>query len=66
MMIVMLKMRVPVLGDFSMIFYWRKKNVCHFRPFVIGKTQCLRESGFKSYVLFDDDLEKQAWFDAPR
>jgi hypothetical protein len=34
--------------------------MCHFRAILIGKTQCLRESGFKSYVFYCCDVQKQA------
>ena len=35
-------------------------EMCHFRAILIGKTQCLRESGFKSYVFYRCDVQKQA------
>jgi hypothetical protein len=34
--------------------------MCHFWLFLIAKTQCLRESGFKSYVFYCCDVQKQA------
>jgi len=62
MMIVMLKMRVYSLGDFCVIFYrfLGVFEMCHFWLFLIAKTQCLRESGFKSYVFYCCDVQKQA------
>ena len=34
--------------------------MCHFRAFLIGKTQCLIECGLKSYVFYCCDVQKQA------
>ena len=62
MMIVMLKMRVPMLSDFCMMFHVLFGCFWNVTPNTLfaWKTQGLRESWLKSYVFYRGDIKQQA------